>query len=268
MFLLTVKNSITTTIISIMRIIAFTNQKGGVGKTTTTINTGAGLSKLGYKVLLVDMDPQANLTFSLKLHSNRIDENVYHLLKGSASVKDIIMEHNAFDILPSSIELSAADMELVNIPAREMLLKDALKEVEGDYDFVLIDCPPNLGVLTLNAFTAADELIIVLQSEYLALHGLSKLMDVIQVVQQRLNKDLKVEGILCTLYDNRKNLNREVVGHIRDYFGSKVFNTVIRDNVALAEAPSHHKTIFEYDSESNGAKDYMTFAKEIRNGHA
>jgi len=250
-----------------MRKIAFTNQKGGVGKTTTTVNTGAGLANLGYRVLLVDMDPQANLTYSVKLNSNRIDKNVYHLLKGDADVTDIIMKHKQFDILPSSIELSGAEMELVNIPAREMLLKDALQEVSGKYDFVLIDCPPNLGVLTLNAFTAADELVIVLQSEYLALHGLSKLMDVIQVVQRRLNKNLKVEGILCTLYDNRKNLNREVVGHIRDYFGAKVFNTVIRDNVALAEAPSHHKTIFEYDGESNGAIDYQMFAKEIRNGH-
>jgi chromosome partitioning protein len=250
-----------------MRIIAFTNQKGGVGKTTTTINTGAGLANLGYKVLLVDMDPQANLTFSLKLHSNRVDKNIYHILKGESKIMDIIMKHSSFDILPSSIELSGAEMELVNIPAREMLLKDAFKEIENKYDYVLLDCPPNLGILTLNAFTAADELIIVLQSEYLALHGLSKLMDVIQVVQRRLNKDLKVEGILCTMYDNRKNLNREVVGHIRDYFGAKVFNTVIRDNIALAEAPSHHKTIFEYDGESNGAHDYMTFAKEIRNGH-
>lgn len=250
-----------------MRKIAFTNQKGGVGKTTTTVNTGAGLANLGYRVLLVDMDPQANLTYSVKLNSNRIDKTVYHLLKGDVGVTDIVMKHKQFDILPSSIELSGAEMELVNIPAREMLLKDALQEVSGNYDFVLIDCPPNLGVLTLNAFTAADELVIVLQSEYLALHGLSKLMDVIQVVQRRLNKNLKVEGILCTLYDNRKNLNREVVGHIRDYFGAKVFNTVIRDNVALAEAPSHHKTIFEYDGESNGAIDYQKFAKEIRNGH-
>lgn len=250
-----------------MRKIAFTNQKGGVGKTTTTINAGAGLSKMGYKVLLVDMDPQANLTYSLKLHTNRLDKNVYHVLKGLSTVEEVIMKHNDFDILPSSIELSGAEMELVNEPARELLLRDALSEIEGKYDFVLLDCPPNLGLLTLNAFTAADELIIVLQSEYLALHGLSKLMDVIKVIQKRLNKKLKVEGIVCTLYDNRKNLNREVVGHIRDYFGSKVFNTVIRDNVALAEAPSHHKTIFEYDGESNGAQDYMMLAKEIRNGY-
>ena len=250
-----------------MRKIAFTNQKGGVGKTTTTINTGAGLSKIGYKVLLVDMDPQANLTYSLKIHSSKMKRNIYHVLKGQMPVSEVVMPHSDFDLLPASIELSAAEMELVNEPAREQILRSALKEVENDYDFILLDCPPNLGLLTLNAFTAADELVIVLQSEYLALHGLSKLMDLIKIVQKRLNPDLKVEGIVCTLFDKRKNLNREVVGHIREHFGSKVFNTLIRDNIALAEAPSHHKTIFEYDSESYGAQDYMNLAKEIRNGY-
>ncbi len=250
-----------------MRKIAFTNQKGGVGKTTTTINTGAGLSKIGYKVLLVDMDPQANLTYSLKIHSSKMKRNIYHVLKGELPVSEVVMPHSDFDLLPASIELSAAEMELVNEPAREQILRSALKEVENDYDFILLDCPPNLGLLTLNAFTAADELVIVLQSEYLALHGLSKLMDLIKIVQKRLNPDLKVEGIVCTLFDKRKNLNREVVGHIREHFGSKVFKTLIRDNIALAEAPSHHKTIFEYDSESYGAQDYMNLAKEIRNGY-
>ncbi|MFO7846059.1 MAG: AAA family ATPase [Balneolaceae bacterium] len=250
-----------------MRKIAFTNQKGGVGKTTTTINTGAGLSKIGFKVLLVDMDPQANLTYSLKIHSSRMKQNIYHVLKGQISASEAILEHNGFDILPASIELSGAEMELVNEPAREQILRTALAEIEDNYDFILLDCPPNLGLLTLNAFTAADELVIVLQSEYLALHGLSKLMDLIKIVQKRLNPNLKVEGIVCTLYDKRKNLNREVVGHIREHFGSKVFNTLIRDNIALAEAPSHHKTIFEYDSQSYGAEDYMNLAKEIRNGY-
>ncbi|MDX1619068.1 MAG: ParA family protein [Balneolaceae bacterium] len=249
-----------------MKTIAFTNQKGGVGKTTTTINVGAGLCLQGKKVLLVDMDPQANLTYSLRAHSQRIDTSVYDVLKGRAAPHEALISHNGFDILPSSIDLSSAELEFANEPARETLLKHQLKEL-NEYDYVLIDCPPNLGLLTLNALTAVEEVFIVLQSEYLALHGLSKLMDVIKVVRERLNPDIMLSGIICTLFDSRKNLNREVVGHIRDYFGSKVFKTIIRDNIALAEAPSHHKTIFEYDPESYGAKDYMALSKEIRNGH-
>jgi len=251
-----------------MKTIAFTNQKGGVGKTTTTINVGAGLAKLGNKVLLVDLDPQANLTYSLRMHSHRLEKTIYHSLKGQAKVEEAIINHEGFDILPASLELSGAEIELASEPARENLLRDVISQLDEDkYDYVLIDCPPNLGLLTLNAFTAVDDIFIVLQSEYLALHGLSKLLDLVKVVQQRLNKDLKVGGIICTLYDSRKNLNKEVVGHIRDYFGSKVFKTLIRDNVALAEAPSHHKTIFEYDGNSMGAQDYLALAKEIRNGH-
>lgn len=251
-----------------MKTIALTNQKGGVGKTTSTINIGAALAKLGKKVLLIDLDPQANLTYSLKMHSNRVDKNIYHALKGKATAKEAIIKHNGFDFIPSSLELSGAELELANEPAREGLLKNVLEQIKDDeYDFVLIDCPPNLGLLTLNAFTAVEDIFIVLQSEYLALHGLSKLLDLIKIVQQRLNNRLAVGGIICTLYDSRKNLNKEVVGHIQDYFGDKVFSTIIRDNVALAEAPSHHKTIFEYDENSNGAKDYFALAKEIKNGH-
>ncbi|MDX1672218.1 MAG: ParA family protein [Balneolaceae bacterium] len=249
-----------------MRTIAFTNQKGGVGKTTSTINIGAGLCLQGKKVLLVDLDPQANLTYSLRLNSQRLDKTVYDVLKGKAEPDEIIINHNGFDILPSSIELSGAELDFANEPARETLLRNTLRKLDH-YDYVLIDCPPNLGLLTLNAFTAVKEVYIVLQSEYLALHGLSKLMDVIKVVKERLNPDIELTGIICTLYDKRKNLNREVVDHIKDYFGPKVFNTIIRDNVALAEAPSHHKTIFEYDPESHGAQDYMQLAKEIKNGH-
>ncbi|MTI88054.1 MAG: ParA family protein [Balneolaceae bacterium] len=251
-----------------MKTIALTNQKGGVGKTTTTINVGAGLAKLGKKVLLVDLDPQANLTYSLRMHSHRLDKTIYHALRGIAKAEEVIINHNGFDFMPSSLELSGAELELASEPARERLLKDVIDQIkEEDYDYVLIDCPPNLGLLTLNAFTAVNDIFIVLQSEYLALHGLSKLLDLVKVVNQRLNSDLRVGGIICTLYDGRKNLNKEVVGHIKDYFGPKVFNTIIRDNVALAEAPSHHKTIFEYDGNSHGAKDYLALAKEIKNGH-
>lgn len=249
-----------------MKTIAFTNQKGGVGKTTSTINVGAGLCLQGKKVLMIDLDPQANLTYSLRMNSQRIDYSVYDVLKGTISPDEAIISHNGFDILPSSINLSGADMEFVNEPARETLLKNNLSKLGKSYDYILVDCPPNLGLLTLNAFTAVKEVFIVLQSEYLALHGLSKLMDVIRVVKERLNPEIVISGIICTLFDSRKNLNREVVDHIKDYFGEKVFDTIIRDNVALAEAPSHHKTIFEYDSESYGAQDYLALSKEIRNG--
>lgn len=251
-----------------MKTIALTNQKGGVGKTTTTINLGAGLAKLGKKVLLIDLDPQANLTYSLRTHSHRLEKTIYHALRGAVDVEELIIEHNGFDFIPSSLELSGAELELASEPAREGLLKNVIEQLEDyDYDYVLIDCPPNLGLLTLNAFTAVKDIFIVLQSEYLALHGLSKLLDLVKVVQQRLNNQLEVGGIICTLYDSRKNLNKEVVGHIKDYFGPKVFKTIIRDNVALAEAPSHHKTIFEYDGNSAGAQDYFALAKEIKNGH-
>ncbi len=225
------------------------------------------MAKLGKKVLLIDLDPQANLTYSLRMHSQRLEKTIYQALKGQAKFSDVVIKHRGFDFIASCLELSGAELELANEPARESLLRDFLKQIKKDqYDYVLIDCPPNLGLLTLNAFTAVEDVFIVLQSEYLALHGLSKLLDLIKVVQKRLNANLEVGGIICTLYDSRKNLNKEVVGHIKDYFGKKVFNTIIRDNVALAEAPSHHKTIFEYDGKSNGAIDYLALAKEIKNG--
>ncbi len=249
-----------------MKRIAFINQKGGVGKTTSVINVGAALSLQGHRVLMIDMDPQANLTYSLRMAPTKLYPTIYQVLKGQATIEESIMKHESIDIVPSSIELSGAEMELVNEPGREMLLRRALESVTN-YDYVLIDCPPNLGLLTLNAFTAVKEVFIVLQSEYLALHGLSKLIDVIKVVKDRLNSDIDVTGVICTLFDKRKNLNKEVVEHIKEHFGSKVFKTIIRDNVALAEAPSYHKTIFEYDQDSYGAEDYMSLSKEITNGY-
>lgn len=249
-----------------MKTIAFTNQKGGVGKTTSTINVGAGLCREGYEVLLVDLDPQANLTYSLRKSSNPMKNSIYDVMKGNMEPEETLISHNGFDIMPSSIDLSGAEMEFANEPARENILKSKLAPFYDKYDYILIDCPPNLGLLTLNAFTFVNEVFIVLQSEYLALHGLSKLMEVIEVVKKRLNPEIEITGIICTLFDGRKNLNKEVVDHIEDYFGDKVFDTRIRDNVALAEAPSHHKTIFEYDPNSHGAEDYEALAKEVRNG--
>lgn len=249
------------------RRIAFTNQKGGVGKTTSVINLGAALSLQGYRVLMVDLDPQANLTYSLKSHKQKIKHSVYELLKGEVEPEQIMIRYKDFDILPASMALSRAEIELSNEPGRETLLSDALDQLQ-DYDYVFLDCPPNLGLLTLNAFTAANEVYIILQTEYLALHGLSKLTDVVDLVRRRLNGDIEITGIICTLYDKRKNLHREVVKHITDYFGDKVFDTKISDNVSLAEAPSHHRTIFDYDSHSKGAEDYRTLAKEILNRSA
>src|SRR6056297_1141076 len=175
-----------------MKTIAFTNQKGGVGKTTSTVNVGAGLCRQGNKVLMVDLDPQANLTYSLRKSSNRLDNSIYDVLKGTANAEEALISHNGFDIMPSSIDLSGAEMEFANEPAREMILKNSLNGFYEEYDYILIDCPPNLGLLTLNAFTAVNEIFIVLQSEYLALHGLSKLLDLINVVKKRLNPALEV----------------------------------------------------------------------------
>ncbi|NBC28225.1 MAG: AAA family ATPase [Bacteroidetes bacterium] len=247
-----------------MNIISFTNQKGGVGKTTTVVNTGAGLCRLGYSVLLVDMDPQANLTHSLRIQSSRKKETIVHLLKKQLSAQDIVVRHGDLDLLPSSIELSSAEIDLIDEPSREMILKSALDVLDQQYDYVLIDCPPNLGLLTLNAFAASDTLTIVMQCEYLALHGLSRLMDLIELVQARLNEKLTLGGILCTMFDEENKLNSQIAEHIRDQYGSTVYETVIRKNSALAAAPSFHQTIFEHAPGSSGAEDYLDLAREIR----
>jgi len=248
-----------------MKTIAFTNQKGGVGKTTSAVNTGAGLCRLGYRVLLVDMDPQANLTYSLKVHSSRMKNSMVHILNKQLAADDIVTRHGDLDLLPSSIELSGAELDLIDEPDRELILKSALDLLDEKYDFVLIDCPPNLGLLTLNAFAASDELIVVMQCEYLALHGLSRLMDLIDLVHSRLNSEISVCGIVCTMYDEKKVLNRNIAEHIREHYGEKVFKTMVREDTRLAEAPSYHKTIFEHAPDSHGSKDYINLAREIRN---
>jgi chromosome partitioning protein len=245
-----------------MRIISLLNQKGGVGKTTSTVNIGHGLSLLGKKVLLLDLDPQAHLTYSLGIKAHELEKTVFELLKGEATLDQVIQTAGAMHVIPSTLDLSGADIEFSSVAGRELLLKEALKKAH-DYDFILIDCPPNLSLLTLNTLTTAREVFICVQTEYLALQGIARLMETIQVVKKRLNKSLNVTGVICTRYDKRKRLNIEVAENIKSYFGEKVFHTMIRDNIALAEAPIEGKTIFDYAPKSHGAEDYMELCKEI-----
>ncbi|MEW6112773.1 MAG: ParA family protein [Acidobacteriota bacterium] len=244
-----------------MATIALINQKGGVGKTTSTINLGAGLAMLGKSVLLVDLDPQAHLTYGLGIQAHDLEATVYEVLRGEVTAQEAILRRDALEVLPSSLGLSAAEMELSGMAGRELLLKEALAGL-APRDFVLLDCPPSLGLLTLNALTAAQEVFIPLQTEFLALQGMSKLIDTVNVVKKRLNSDLTISGIIGTQFDGRKNLNREVVEKIREYFADKLFETLIHDNVALAEAPSYGQTIFEYRPDCRGAQDYLALSQE------
>jgi len=244
-----------------MTIVALINQKGGVGKTTSTINIGAGLAQLGKKVLLVDLDPQAHLTYSLGIQAHEQKATIYELLQGG-DLGETIVKRNGLSVIPSTLNLSGAEVELSGVAGREFLLKEALSGLKG-FDYVLLDCPPSLGLLTLNALTTAGEVYIPLQTEFLALQGMTKLLETIEVVKKRLNKELEITGIIATRYDSRKNLNREVVEKIQEHFGDKLFKTLVRDNIALAEAPSFGKTIFEYKADSNGAEDYLNICKEI-----
>jgi len=245
-----------------MRTIALVNQKGGVGKTTSVINTGAGLRKLGKKVLLIDLDPHAHLTYSLGIEAHKLDKAIYELLTGQATIEDIIIDRDGVKVIPSTIDLSGAEVELSSLPGREFLLKEVLSNIKG-FDYILIDCPPSLGLLTLNALTTAQEVYIPLQTEFLALQGLSKLLETVEVVKKRLNHSLEITGIIATRFDGRKNLNKEVVKKIKDYFGKKLFKTIIRDNVSIAEVPSFGKTICDYKPKSHGAEDYLNPSREI-----
>ncbi len=245
-----------------MKVLTFSNQKGGVGKTTTVQNLGKGLAKMGKRVLLVDMDAQGNLTDSYGIESHNLDKTIYHVLKGKSKIIDVVKESQGLSIVPSNLELSGADLELSSVPGREFLLRDALEEYR-EYDYVLIDCPPNLSIMTLNALSASDRVYIPLQTEYYSIKGMSQLLDSIKLIKKRINPKLELGGVICTMYDSRRNLNKEVKDIIEDYFEGKVLDTYIRENVALAEAPSKSMSIFDYKPNSNGAEDYMNLTKEI-----
>lgn len=244
---------------SMSKIISVSNHKGGVGKTTTALNFGAALAFVGKRVLLIDLDPQANLSQSLGI----VDEksNIYAVIKGECPLLPIEI-FNGFFIVPSSLDLSGAEVELSNEPGREYVLKELLEPLRSSYDYIIIDCPPSLALLTINAFTAADEILIPLQAEYLAMQGVAKLLDVIEKIKKRLNPQLFVGGIIITQYDSRKILNRDVVSTIETYSKDFVYKTKIRNTISLAEAPSEGLDIFRYNIKSTGATDYMALCEE------
>jgi len=242
------------------KVIAVTNHKGGVGKTTSTINIGAGLAKLGKRVLLIDLDPQANLSQSLGIKDPTA--TIYGAIRGEHALQPVTVLKR-LDVIPSTLDLSGAEIELSSETGREYILRELLDTVKGSYDYVIIDSPPSLGLLTVNALTSADEILIPLQAQYLALQGLSKLLEIVDKIQKRLNKGLRIGGVFITQYDSRKILNRNVVETIESHFKETVFKTRIRDNVALAEAPTQGQDIFRYNPTSYGALDYLALCKEI-----
>ncbi|MEI6949816.1 ParA family protein [Paraflavisolibacter sp. H34] len=244
------------------KVIAVAQHKGGTGKTTSTLNLGAALSKQGKHVLLVDLDPQANLSQSLGILE--ADKNIYGAFKKAYPISEAIVNTTeGLDLVPSTLDLTGAEIELSSVIGREYILKELLEGMNKSYDYIFIDCPPSLGLLTANAFTAARFIIIPLQAQYLALQGLNKLMEVVEIIKRGINKDLKVGGVFITQYDNRKVLNRNVHDTINELFKSQVFNTVIRDNIALAEAPVNGVDIFRYAPKSKGAEDYLALSEEV-----
>ena len=247
------------------RIIAVANQKGGVGKTTTAINLAACLAEAGKKVLTIDLDPQGNMTSGLGVDKNEVENTVYELMLDECSVKERMTDTivDGMKIIPSNVNLAGAEIELLGINEKEYILKNAVDYIRDDYDFIIIDCPPSLNMLTINAMTTADSVLVPIQCEYYALEGLSQLMHTIDLVQQRLNPDLLIEGIVFTMYDVRTNLSVQVVENVRSNLDTKIYDTLIPRNIRLAEAPSHGLPINMYDSRSAGAESYRLLAKEV-----
>ncbi len=247
------------------RIIAIANQKGGVGKTTTAINLSACLAEMGQHVLAVDMDPQGNMTSGLGFDKDSADKNIYDLIIGNAGVEEVI-QHDVkqnLDMIPTSIDLSGAEIELSDMEGKEFLLRNCVNQVRDGYDFILIDCPPSLSTLTVNAMTTADSILVPIQCEYYALEGLSQLINTVELVRDRLNPDLYIEGIVFTMYDARTNLSMQVVENVKENLQLHIYDTVIPRNIRLAEAPSYGLPITEYDPHSAGAASYRQLAEEI-----
>lgn len=246
------------------KIISVANQKGGVGKTTTTVNLGTILAKKGKKVLLIDADPQGNATSGLGV-DKECELSTYDILANDAEMEEVVQDTiiKNLKLCPANMNLAGAEVELVSMMSREQRLKEKLEKVKDNYDYILIDCPPSLGLITLNAFTASDSVLIPVQCEYFALEGLGQLLNTINLVKKHLNKEIKIEGALLTMYDIRTNLSNQVVKEVKKYFENKVYKTVIPRNVRLSEAPSYGMPITEYDPKSKGAKSYMKFAKEF-----
>ena len=247
------------------RIIAIANQKGGVGKTTTAINLSACLAEKGQKVLAIDMDPQGNMTSGLGLDKDDIDKTIYDMIIGESEIEAVIKKETIenLDILPSNVDLSAVEIELIDVENKEFIVNNSIQKIRDNYDFIIIDCPPSLSLLTINAMTTADSVLVPIQCEYYALEGLSQLIHTVELVKDRLNSKLEIEGVVFTMYDARTNLSLQVVENVKDNLQQNIYKTIIPRNIRLAEAPSYGTPINQYDPRSAGAESYMRLADEV-----